>query len=475
MLTIRYIRAFFFMLSIVCGYYVGTYFQHYSDIASLFGLGIGAIFAVSLMFVEAKMRNVSLRNLSAGVFGLIFGFFIAWMLTLIVKIVPMNDLYYNIAQIVFTLVFCYLGMVIAIKGKDEFNLIIPYVRFSPQDQGSQIFLIDTSVIIDGRINGICESGFLSGKLLVPRFVLQELQNIADHTDETKRIRGRRGLDVLNQMRKITGVEVIVHDENFPDTPEVDAKLLKLARVIGCKVLTNDYNLNKIAKLEGVTVLNINELANAMRIVISPGDKMLAAIRKEGKERNQGVAFLDDGTMIVVDNARKFIGKDVPVNVTSVLQTSAGRMIFAELSDRNGRTEQPVKGPEEQRRESTQPRERRFEEKRPKEEGQRPREEGQRPREEGQRPRTDDGQKRSEEHRQRSEENRQRSEENRRRHEEHRRRQEEHRRRIEEQRMKAQEHQPKTDEVPSDVLPGEIVEGPDVKSENLRGDEAKNEG
>ncbi len=330
MTTMRIVRLFFLMLAAFCGYYMGSIFMNFAPKGELFGTVGGLMFGALFILTEIKLRQISLRNLSAAVFGLAFGFFVAWILTRILGLTQMDESILGMFQIVFTLVFCYMGMAIAIKGKDEFNLIIPYVRFSREEQDDKLYLVDTSVIIDGRITGICEAGFVSGKLLVPRFVLQELQSIADSKDDAKRARGRRGLDMLEKLRKTPGVEVIIHDETLPNIKAVDAKLLRLAKMLGCCVLTNDFNLGKVAKIEGVNILNINDLANAMRVVVSPGEEMHVYIRKEGKEKAQGVAFLDDGTMIVVDNARKLIGKSVKVSVSSVLQTSAGRMIFASL-------------------------------------------------------------------------------------------------------------------------------------------------
>jgi len=191
-------------------------------------------------------------------------------------------------------------------------------------------VLDTSVIIDGRIADICETGFIEGALVIPQFVLKELQQIADSADPIKRNRGRRGLDMLNKIRKSGAVEVKIHEDDFPDITEVDAKLIKLAKMLSAKVFTNDYNLNKIAELQGVAVLNINELANALKPVVIPGELMEVKIVKEGKEYNQAVAYLDDGTMVVIDNAKQLIGHTAKVLVTSVLQTAAGRMIFAKV-------------------------------------------------------------------------------------------------------------------------------------------------
>ena len=333
-MTINFIRIFFLILSSICGYYLWPFLPISSGIPLFFGAIAGFLSGALLMFMEVKLEGVSLRNLSTSAFGLIFGFFMAWMVTLIVRLVPMNEIYYSVFRVIFTLVFCYLGMVIAIKGKDEFNLVIPYVRFTREDSSEQLFLLDTSVIIDGRIAGICETGFLKGKLVVPRFVLQELQYIADSPDDSKRNRGRRGLDMLEKLRGVNGSEVVIHEERLADIKEVDSKLVRLAKILNTSIVTNDFNLNKVAKLENVGILNINDLANSLRPVVFPGEGINVYIRKEGKEKNQGVAFMDDGTMIVVDNAKKMIGKNVNISVTSVLQTSAGKMIFAALVERD---------------------------------------------------------------------------------------------------------------------------------------------
>ncbi|MGB2601858.1 MAG: PIN domain-containing protein [Candidatus Omnitrophota bacterium] len=332
-MTIRLIRVFFLVLSAVCGYYLGSLFTNVPNSAWV-GLVVGTVSGLLLILLEVKLKSVSLRNLSAAAFGLVFGFFMAWMVTLILKLIPMPEHIYPMCQIIFTLIFCYLGMIISIKGKDEFNIVIPYVRFSREDQSEQLFLLDTSVIIDGRIASVCETGFISGKLIVPRFVLHELQQVADSSDDSVRTRGRRGLDMLERLKKIDGTEVIIHDEGLPDIKEVDAKLVRMAKMLDCPVLTNDFNLNKVAKIEGVMVLNVNDLAGSLRPVVLPGEKMNVYIKKEGKERDQGVAFLDDGTMIVIDGARKFINRNVNVAITSVLQTSAGRMIFASLMEKS---------------------------------------------------------------------------------------------------------------------------------------------
>ncbi len=331
-MTIIFLRAFFVILSSVVGYYVGALLGNFNMTVNVIGALVGFFGALVIILVEIGMRRFSVRNLSAAVFGLIFGFFMAWILTSVLKLIPMSIELFSSLQIILILIFCYLGMIIAMRGKDEFNLIIPYVKFVRQDKKEDIIILDTSVIIDGRIADIFQTHFVEGRLVIPRFVLKELQQIADSQDALKRNRGRRGLDILNKIQKNTALDVRIQEEDFPETKEVDAKLVKLAKLLGAKIFTNDFNLNKIAELQGVTVLNINELANSLRPVVLPGETMEVRITKEGKEYNQGVAYLDDGTMVVVDNSKHLIGQVIKAVVTSVLQTSAGRMIFARVED-----------------------------------------------------------------------------------------------------------------------------------------------
>jgi len=330
--TILFVRIFFGFLSVVVGYFIGSIFIASGSHWPFVGAVIGFVLALALITAEVLMRKVSIRNLSAGLAGLVFGIFMSWVLTSVIRLVPMNPEIYFVVQIILTIIFCYLGMAIALRGKDEFSLIIPYIKFERHDQEEQLVLLDTSVIIDGRVSDICQTKFISGRLVIPRFVLKELQQIADSQDSLKRNRGRRGLDILNKIQKSSYIDVKIAEEDFPELTEVDAKLIKLAKVLGGKILTNDYNLNKIAELQGVVVLNINDLANALKPVVLPGELLPVRITKEGKEYNQGVAYLDDGTMVVVDNARYLIGQTLDVIVTSVLQTSAGRMIFAKIEN-----------------------------------------------------------------------------------------------------------------------------------------------
>ena len=324
-------RSFFVFLCAMMGFQIGN-ILNIGGSSPYMGIGIGIVLGLFIVALELSSKRVSIKGLSAAVFGLVFGILFAW---LIIKVfdfmVPIRDeALKGVINGLFILVFAYLGMVMALRGKDEFNIIIPYVKLRREDQREEIIILDTSVIIDGRIADICNTKFIEGKLVIPRFVLKELQQIADSSDPIKRNRGRRGLDMLNKVRKSGHVEVKIHEEDLPEIHEVDAKLIKLAKMLSAKVFTNDYNLNKIAELQGVAVLNINELANALKPVVIPGEIMEAKIVKEGKEYNQAVAYLDDGTMVVIDNARQLIGQTVKVIVTSVLQTAAGRMIFAKL-------------------------------------------------------------------------------------------------------------------------------------------------
>jgi len=299
---------------------------------SAIGSVIGFIAAAVIIFFEFIMRRVSVGGLSSSVFGLIFGLIMAKLVSDTLALAHLDETVFYSLRVVLTLIFCYLGMIMAIRGRDEFNIIVPYVKFSRQGQRDEMVVLDTSVIIDGRIADICNTKFLDGKFVVPRFVLKELQQIADSSDSLKRARGRRGLDILGKLQKNPNIDIKIHNEDFADLKEVDAKIVKLAKVLGAKVFTNDFNLNKIAEIQGVSVLNVNELAGALRPVVLPGEMLDIRLIKEGKEYNQGVGYLEDGTMVVVDNGRRLIGQSVHVVVGSVLQTAAGRMIFGKFPE-----------------------------------------------------------------------------------------------------------------------------------------------
>jgi len=334
-MTLVLMRIFFIVISSVVGYQIGLMFEAFNNYGPYIGLGVGFFIAFLIILAEFSLRQISIRGLSAAVFGLLFGLLMSKLLAdsfILRSINQLSETVAMIMQVILTLIFTYLGMTIAIRGKDEFSLVIPYVKFSRTGSTDDMTILDTSVIIDGRIADICETKFISGKFIIPRFVLKELQQIADSQDALKRNRGRRGLDVLNKMQKNTHIDVKIHEEDYPDIPEVDTKLVKLAKVLNAKIFTNDYNLNKIAELQGIAVLNINELSNALKPIMLPGEIVDVKIIKEGKEQDQGIGYLDDGTMIVVEGGRQLIGQTKRVSVTSVLQTAAGRMIFAKVAN-----------------------------------------------------------------------------------------------------------------------------------------------
>ena len=293
---------------------------------ALLGAGAGTF----LVLVEAaihRIGRVSVRGFSAAVFGLLFGLIMAKLVSDAIALIPFNISTLAIVRVVLTWAFCYLGVAMALRGRDEFSVIIPYVRLARHDRGEESYLIDTSAIIDGRLLDLCKAKFIEGRLVIPRFVLKELQAVADSSDPTKRSRGRRGLEVLNHLRQLATVDVRIHEEDLPGVPEIDAKLVKLSQMLSTRVITNDYNLNKVAELQSVHVLNVNELAQALRPVVLPGEMLEVKPIKEGKEHHQAVAYLDDGTMVVVENGRALIGQTIRGLVTSVLQTAAGRMVF----------------------------------------------------------------------------------------------------------------------------------------------------
>ncbi len=324
-MTLLFVRVLFLVCCTLVGFQVGDANNINVLVTTLAGFGIGLL----IMILEVGMRGVSVRGLSSAVFGLVLGLVIARLLTqALFTLFPLDTSMSDVTAYLLTLSFSYIGMAIALRGRDEFNLIIPYVKFRRTDQVADTVLLDTSAIIDGRIADIIKSSFLEARIVVPRFVLKELQVIADSADAVKRQRGRRGLEVLHMMRSDSRFNLMIHEEDFSEIADVDAKLVKLAKVLEARIVTVDFNLNRIAELQNVKVLNINELANSLRAVVLPGESIEVKPMKEGKEHNQAVAYLEDGTMVVVEDARRFIGQTVKVMVTSVLQTQAGRMVFA---------------------------------------------------------------------------------------------------------------------------------------------------
>ena len=291
----------------------------------------GFIFALLALSIEKIIKKAPLKVIFGGTFGLFLGLVIAQLLGYAFSGLQNSTIRISIS-VILSCVFGYMGLVLGGKKVEEFKW--PgwgfFAKGSQKKNGGKI--LDTSVIIDGRVADICETDFLEGPLIIPQFILQELQHIADSADNLKRARGRRGLDILNRMQKGDTVEVKVVDDDYPDIKEVDAKLIALAREMNAKIVTNDFNLNKVAQLQGVPVLNINQLANALKPMVLPGEVLHLQIMREGKEQGQGVAYLDDGTMVVVENASRHLGEEVEASVTSILQTTAGRMIFTTLKE-----------------------------------------------------------------------------------------------------------------------------------------------
>jgi len=296
--------------------------------------GVGALLGIAVVTFEWRLRLVSLKRLIGAAIGSVLGIFGAYLFALVIRnSIPAGNTQ-SFLQIMVMLLMAYVGLIVGANKGELLNLAALGGIFGGEKQSRKSFkILDTSVIIDGRIADIAETGFLDGVIVAPQFVLRELQLVADSADSLKRNRGRRGLDILQRLQKIASVQIQIVEDDFPAVREVDLKLIELAKLYEGKIITNDFNLNKVAQLQGVAVLNINELANSLKPIVLPGEIMKVFILKEGKEYNQGVAYLDDGTMVVVDNARKMIGKTIDISVTSVLQTTAGKMIFGKWDER----------------------------------------------------------------------------------------------------------------------------------------------
>jgi uncharacterized protein YacL len=301
----------------------------------------GALMGLGIVLFEWRLRSISLKRLIGAAIGSILGIIGAYMFSLVIRNSLPENQTRSFMQIMVMLLMAYVGLIVGANKGDLLNLSALGGVFGGEKQFKKSHkILDTSVIIDGRIADIAETAFLDGIIVIPQFVLRELQLVADSSDSLKRNRGRRGLDILQKLQKSAHLQIQIVEDDFPAVREVDLKLIELAKVYEAKIITNDFNLNKVAQLQGVDVLNINELANSLKPIVLPGEIMKVFILKEGKEYNQGVAYLDDGTMVVVDNARKMIGKTIDISVTSVLQTTAGKMIFGKWDDRNGsRTDQ----------------------------------------------------------------------------------------------------------------------------------------
>lgn len=323
------IRLLFLCIGTLIGYYASI--QLGDDVSKTEGMIIGFGVSVVIILTEILFRQISLKVIIGGILGFIIGILSANIIATPLKLVPLEREIANFIILLLNAFFGYLGITIGIREGERFRFSSIRRLFNGSSE-ENFKIMDTSVIIDGRIADVCETEFLDGTIIIPTFILQELQYIADSSDSLKRARGRRGLDILRRIQNMGHMNVRIVDDDFPKIRDVDSKLIALAKKLGAKVITNDFNLNKVAELQGVKVLNINDLSNAVKPVALPGEAMKVFVLKEGKEQGQGVAYLDDGTMIVVENGRRYINKNVEVVVTSVLQTAAGRMIFTRLKE-----------------------------------------------------------------------------------------------------------------------------------------------
>jgi uncharacterized protein YacL len=339
-------------VAIVLGIAIGAFSTFTDERDGKIWRGLGASLVILIiggvvLFTDLWERNKQITTLSAIYFGLLLGILLGWLFSMAVEQFlstwleeKMSSMVVLVTRVFVTVVCCYITISTLLQTKDEFRFIIPYVEFSKQAKGSKPLVLDTSVIIDGRIADLCDTRIIDSKLIVTRFVLQELQGIADSSDKLKRNRGRRGLDILKKLQTNPKVELQMHDGNVSEVREagekirVDERLVLFAKSVSGRVVTNDFNLNKIAQLQGVEVINLNEIANSLKTVALPGEIMQIKIVKQGDQPGQGVGYLDDGTMVVVEQGRAHIGTDVQITVTSVLQTPAGRMIFGRVEPQN---------------------------------------------------------------------------------------------------------------------------------------------
>jgi uncharacterized protein YacL len=344
-------------ITLLIGLAIGVatvFIEHNENLNALLVPLVIVAFGAIVLFTDVREKQKQITTISAIYFGLLLGLLIGWLFSMAVdpllkSAFPLKPQVVELAKVLIAVISCYVTISTLLQTKDEFRFIIPYVEFSKQVKGGRPLVLDTSVIIDGRIADVCDTRLIDTKLIVPRFVLQELQAIADSSDKLKRNRGRRGLDVLKRLQTNPKIELQMHDGNVPELQtgeriRVDERLVILAKALSARVVTNDFNLNKIAQLQGVDVINLNELANAMKTVALPGEMMPVRIVKAGDQIGQGVGYLDDGTMVVVEQGRPLIGQEVAIVVTSVLQTPAGRMIFGRPDQRTSGSPTPYPGP-----------------------------------------------------------------------------------------------------------------------------------
>lgn len=331
------IRLIFVTVCVGAGYHFKP-FSLTREYASLAGL----LFAFAVIMFEVRLRRASLRRLIGAATGSILGILGAYLTSLIFTHTSMPESTRSFFSLAVFLVMAYIGLILGANKGDMLNLQALGGLFGTERSMKHAFkVLDTSVIIDGRVADVAEAQFLDGTVVIPQFVLRELQLVADSADPLKRQRGRRGLEVLQRIQKMSHLEVLIAEDDFQNVADVDMKLIELAKRYDAKIVTNDFNLNKVAALQGIEILNVNQLANALKPVVLPGETMRVFVLREGKEYNQGVAYLDDGTMVVVDGARKMINKTVDITVTSVHQTTAGKMIFGRYDERGEQAPRPT--------------------------------------------------------------------------------------------------------------------------------------
>lgn len=326
--TLLPIRMVFIALCAAAGWlvcYTIEEWDNYRVLATFIGLSIGVL----VVLVDLMLKGFSLRGLSALTFGLAVGSLVSYLLGTSPLFISGDEQIIYLSRLALFLIVTYMCTVIALRGKDEFNLVIPYVRFVPHEVDVPVVVVDTSALIDGRVARICETGFLSGALVIPRFVLEELQRVADSSDPGRQARGRRGLEMLSELRRIKQLDLRIH-ESDARTSEVDAKLVFLAQSMKAKLLTTDYNLAKMAEFHGVVWLNLNALAKSMRRELLVGEPIEIDLVKSGREERQGVGYLEDGSMVVVEDAKALIGSRVSVQITSILPSAGGKLVFARL-------------------------------------------------------------------------------------------------------------------------------------------------
>jgi uncharacterized protein YacL len=327
------IRILFLGLCVTGGFALSQVRQEFvgGTHGALFGMMIGFGFGGFMIALDEMLKGFSLRAFSATTFGLLLGMVVAVLIDRSGLFDKVDQDTRMLVRVGLFLAFSYIGIVLAMRSnKEDFSLIIPYVRFAPRNKPDNLLLLDTSAIIDGRIADLIEANFLEGIIVVPRFVLKELQQVADSSDPIKRARGRRGLEMLNRIQRNQRNEVKIHDGDFPEEKEVDTKLIRLARNLGAKLFTNDHNLSKVAELQNVNCVNLHDLAKSLRSILLPGELLSMRIVREGKDKGQGIGYLPDGTMVVVNNGQAHVGQQVLVQVQSSLQTGAGVIVFADV-------------------------------------------------------------------------------------------------------------------------------------------------